>query len=57
MYSPVTNKVVVSRDVVFAEYENWKWCKDELNVKESVLNWSDNEGIEAKNGEEISEGI
>ena len=30
LYDPITKKVIVSRDVIFAEKEKWKWNKEEI---------------------------
>jgi hypothetical protein len=36
LYNPLTNKVVVSRDVVFSEEESWNWSNKEAD-KENVV--------------------
>jgi hypothetical protein len=36
LYNPLTNKVVVSRDVVFSEEESWNWNNKEAD-KENVV--------------------
>jgi Reverse transcriptase (RNA-dependent DNA polymerase) len=42
VYNPVTNKVVVSRDVIFSENEAWTWPENETN--ENVLVEESEEG-------------
>ena len=36
LYNPLTNKVVVSRDVIFSEDESWGW-NDVITSKEKTL--------------------
>ena len=36
LYNPFTNKIVVSRDVIFSEEESWGW-NDDLTSKEKPL--------------------
>ncbi|KAF8409311.1 hypothetical protein HHK36_005385 [Tetracentron sinense] len=36
LYNPLTNKVVVSRDVIFSEEETWNWDKEE-KIKENQI--------------------
>ena len=33
LYDPITKKVIVSKDVIFAEKEKWKWNKEEIGEK------------------------
>ena len=36
LYNPLTNRVVVSRDVIFSEDESWGW-NDVITSKEKTL--------------------
>ncbi|KAF8391778.1 hypothetical protein HHK36_022012 [Tetracentron sinense] len=53
LYNPLTNKVVVSRDVIFSEEETWNWDKEE-KIKESQI---EIEEQEADHGEQNQENM
>jgi hypothetical protein len=42
VYNPVTNKVVISRDVIFSENEAWAWSENKAD--ENVLIEESEEG-------------
>ncbi|KAF8369604.1 hypothetical protein HHK36_032373 [Tetracentron sinense] len=52
-YNPLTNKVVVSRDVIFSEEETWNWDKEE-KIKENQI---EIEEQEADHGEQNQENM
>ena len=41
LYNPATKRVMVSRDVVFAENESWNWTSKESKDQERTLEWGD----------------
>lgn len=55
LYNPKTEKVIVSRDVVFEETEGWNWEEDQHHT-DTELTWNDDDGIweesEDDNGDE-----
>ncbi|KAF8399625.1 hypothetical protein HHK36_015494 [Tetracentron sinense] len=53
LYNPLTNKVVVSRDVIFSEEETWNWDKEE-KIKENQI---EIEEQEADYGEQNQENM
>lgn len=54
LYNPITKKVIISRDVKFAENEKWEWSKGETN-KKSLNDNSDCDGEElAVENEEVN---
>lgn len=53
MYNPATKKILISRDVVFAENESWEWNKNGAEARDGVLDWGDNE--DSENDEEAGE--
>ncbi|KAF8408584.1 hypothetical protein HHK36_004647 [Tetracentron sinense] len=53
LYNPLTNKVVVSRDVIFSEEETWNWDKEE-KIKENQI---EIEKQEADHGEQNQENM
>ncbi|KAF8409152.1 hypothetical protein HHK36_005225 [Tetracentron sinense] len=53
LYNPLTNKVVVSRDVIFSEEETWNWDKEE-KIKENQI---EIEEQEADHGEQNQENM
>ena len=57
LYNPATKKVVVSRDVVFSEDENWQWTSKEVEDQERTLKWGDEEEIEPRNEGERADSV
>ncbi|KAF8378899.1 hypothetical protein HHK36_030248 [Tetracentron sinense] len=53
LYNPLTNKVVVSRDVIFSEEETWNWDKEE-KIKENQI---EIEEQEVDHGEQNQENM
>lgn len=53
LYDPVSNKVVVSRDVIFEENEGWNWGRGIEEAKIDLLKWEENNIDES--GEEAEE--
>ncbi|KAF8377730.1 hypothetical protein HHK36_031114 [Tetracentron sinense] len=53
LYNPLTNKVVVSRDVIFSEEETWNWDKEE-KIKENRI---EIEEQETDHGEQNQENM
>jgi len=52
LYDPITKKVIVSKDVIFAEKEKWKWNKEEIGEKKNLAECKDdNESSEGENAE------
>lgn len=43
LYNPETKKILISRDVQFAENEEWDWKKSEEEVERDVLEWGEEE--------------
>ena len=43
MYDPISQKIIVSRDVVFEEDKNWNWNKRYEEQIEIDLEWGDNQ--------------
>lgn len=41
-YDPISQKIIVRRDVVFEEGNNWDWDKNHKEVILADLNWDDN---------------
>ena len=46
LYNPITKKIVISRDVVFAENEKWDWKRSTDELKVDVLEWNKEEETE-----------
>ena len=55
LYDLVSNKVVVSRDVVFEENEGWNWGRSIEEAKTDLLKWEETNIDES--GEEAEEGV
>jgi len=55
LYNPVSKKVVISRDVVFAEDEKWEWGRSNDELEVYVLEWGDKEEI--RNQDQSEEGM
>jgi hypothetical protein len=43
MYDPISQKIIVSRDVVFEEDKHWNWNKRHKEQIEFDLEWGDNQ--------------
>lgn len=43
LYNPISQKIIVSRDVVFEEDESWDWGRNIEETKLDVLDWGDHE--------------
>ena len=41
LYDPMSNKIVVSRDVVFEENECWDWERSNEEARLDILEWGD----------------
>lgn len=55
LYGPISQKIIVSRDVVFEEDSSWDWDKSHKEVILADLNWGDNDkepDAAAGNGDE-----
>ncbi|KAF8365039.1 hypothetical protein HHK36_032960 [Tetracentron sinense] len=51
LYNPLTNKVVVSRDVIFNEEESWNWDKEE-KIKENQIEIEEQEADHREQNQE-----
>lgn len=57
LYDPVSKKILISKDVVFEEEEEWDWGRTEEEIKQDTLEWedkdeSDGDGDDDQNNEE-----
>ncbi|PRQ42077.1 putative RNA-directed DNA polymerase [Rosa chinensis] len=55
LYDPISERIVVSRDVVFEEDENWDWGRTAEEVRLDVLDWSDGEEEENESAQSEEE--
>jgi hypothetical protein len=57
LYDPASEKIVVSRDMVFKENDCWNWGRSNEGKRLDVLEWGDSneEGSEHNQNEEESE--
>lgn len=57
LYEPISQKILVSRDVVFEENSSWEWNKEYAKDIQVDLEWGDNEdepAVEADVGEAVA---
>jgi hypothetical protein len=55
LYDPVSKKILISKDVVFEEEEEWDWGRTEEEIKQDTLEWEDedeSDGEDDQNNEE-----
>ncbi|CAL9016699.1 unnamed protein product [Prunus brigantina] len=55
LYNPVSQKIIISRDVVFEEDNSWEWDKIHEEVILADLDWTDNnkeQDANARNGDD-----
>lgn len=55
LYDPVSKKILISKDVVFEEEEEWDWGRTEEEIKQDILEWEDedeSDGEDDQNNEE-----
>lgn len=45
MYDPITNKIIISRDVIFEEGGKWDWNLSATELKQNALAWGDDEAV------------
>ncbi|PRQ17740.1 putative RNA-directed DNA polymerase [Rosa chinensis] len=55
LYDPISERIVVSRDVVFEEDESWEWGRTAEEVRLDVLDWSDGEEEENESAQSEEE--
>ena len=52
LYNPISKRVITSRDVIFAENENWEWEENNIGLETDVLEWGDEQTDGSKWGDE-----
>lgn len=55
LYDPITERVVISHDVIFEEGEKWDWSTNG-KVIHDLLDWGEENTTEEENTEEIEDG-
>lgn len=57
LYNPISEKIVISRDVVFAENEAWNWNSSSDEKNNDILQWDDMEEEENEENQVVEEDV
>lgn len=57
LYNPISKKIMISRDMVFAENEAWNWNSSSDEKNNDILEWGDMEEEENEEDQVVEEDV